>query len=789
MQTTRVRGLPRVVDDIQISPGLRDAPKNGVPPLTVLRAPRGYGKTSLLSTWLTRGIPLDQSHYIALTPASRSPEAFWEEISTGLGGEAEGPGGLLQNGDDHTRLLVIDNYHLAGADGDPTEVDEQLIDLLRRSENLFVILAGRSPRPIETLGAMALPVNVIGPKELRLDTDRLHLLATSLGVNLSRSQAVHLTDGVGGWPALLRTSLGHAALTGEEPELKLPALMSYLDVVIDDAGSPDLRRFVFSACSVDELTPEIARALTDTGSGAQLLRHTHSLGLLRRIPDTTAFEFPRAIKRALFEMMRAEEPDLAQHTYHILAKIQGGTADPFQLLRQAIDAGDWDGAIEVLQEDFVDLVTQRPGEAHELVSQLPVELQRDSSHAKVVLREALSVAPAPDVVLPWSAPVSTGGTTEILGEIGAGEPASWCEISALLTWGLAAAASGQMDMAVYILNRCWERAGQAEGFEPHAHVAASIISAVHAYQGEIHQARSWIAEGRELNGADSAAPPPSAQRGYAFAAAMTSTDAGEEDAGPLLAEITEPKHREIMWALIMFARARHTALHPQTYDVVSQANELRSAMRYMTKGSVSEAVLINALVELLFTLDMLPVVRELLNRLAPTDTATILHARLALAENDFPEAARYASQVPDSLSQFPRTVVERDIILASAAHGLGDFAGASEYFQRAIATIRGNGQVRPLALLPYYLFVALADGDEAVLTLWPGPEAPPGAPGALEQLTPREVQILRSLAHLSGPSAVAEAVGLSLNTVKTHVQSIYRKLGVKSRAEAVAHLK
>ena len=58
-------------------------------------------------------------------------------------------------------------------------------------------------------------------------------------------------------------------------------------------------------------------------------------------------------------------------------------------------------------------------------------------------------------------------------------------------------------------------------------------------------------------------------------------------------------------------------------------------------------------------------------------------------------------------------------------------------------------------------------------------------PNALvEPLTPQEQRVLRLLgAGLSNPEIAGELV-VSVNTIKTHLQSIYRKLGVNSRREA-----
>ena len=57
---------------------------------------------------------------------------------------------------------------------------------------------------------------------------------------------------------------------------------------------------------------------------------------------------------------------------------------------------------------------------------------------------------------------------------------------------------------------------------------------------------------------------------------------------------------------------------------------------------------------------------------------------------------------------------------------------------------------------------------------------------AATALTPREVDVLRMLAEGLGNKHVAARLGISEHTVKTHVTSIFEKLGVSTRAEAVA---
>ncbi len=56
----------------------------------------------------------------------------------------------------------------------------------------------------------------------------------------------------------------------------------------------------------------------------------------------------------------------------------------------------------------------------------------------------------------------------------------------------------------------------------------------------------------------------------------------------------------------------------------------------------------------------------------------------------------------------------------------------------------------------------------------------------IENLTPRELQVLRMLADGLGNKQIAAQLGLSDHTAKFHVAQILAKLGVRSRTEAVS---
>jgi DNA-binding NarL/FixJ family response regulator len=62
----------------------------------------------------------------------------------------------------------------------------------------------------------------------------------------------------------------------------------------------------------------------------------------------------------------------------------------------------------------------------------------------------------------------------------------------------------------------------------------------------------------------------------------------------------------------------------------------------------------------------------------------------------------------------------------------------------------------------------------------------PPAGEAVSTLSPREEEILRLLARGHRCKEAADALGIGVGTVNTHVRHIYEKLHVRSRAEAVA---
>jgi DNA-binding CsgD family transcriptional regulator len=103
---------------------------------------------------------------------------------------------------------------------------------------------------------------------------------------------------------------------------------------------------------------------------------------------------------------------------------------------------------------------------------------------------------------------------------------------------------------------------------------------------------------------------------------------------------------------------------------------------------------------------------------------------------------------------------------------------ADPAFAGVLARTSGEAQIRAAS-------GAVAEGLQVRTPAPPEPAgfAPPEAPRPL--LTPRELEILAQVGQGQGNKAIARRLGISAHTVKYHLEAIFAKLGVRSRAEAV----
>jgi LuxR family transcriptional regulator, maltose regulon positive regulatory protein len=158
-----------------------------------------------------------------------------------------------------------------------------------------------------------------------------------------------------------------------------------------------------------------------------------------------------------------------------------------------------------------------------------------------------------------------------------------------------------------------------------------------------------------------------------------------------------------------------------------------------------------------------------------TGVAYIALGRSTARRGGLAEAERLLDQALQVLPtdsyrvQYAQAMVE----LAGVRHARGDADGAHaavEGARQSIATFADPGMLG-----------SLLDRTERAVG-----RPVRRRPSAAEALTDRELVVLRLLATTLSQPEIAHELYVSVNTVRTHIQGIYRKLGVASRQEAVA---
>jgi LuxR family maltose regulon positive regulatory protein len=141
------------------------------------------------------------------------------------------------------------------------------------------------------------------------------------------------------------------------------------------------------------------------------------------------------------------------------------------------------------------------------------------------------------------------------------------------------------------------------------------------------------------------------------------------------------------------------------------------------------------------------------------------------------------------------SVIEILVLLALANHAQGNITSALAQLERALTLAEPEGYVRifvdespPMSAL---LREATKHGiapkyvNQLLASLGKSEGKKPITQPLIEPLSERELEVLRLLrTDLNGPEIARELI-VSLNTVRTHTQNIYAKLGVNNRRAAV----
>ena len=173
----------------------------------------------------------------------------------------------------------------------------------------------------------------------------------------------------------------------------------------------------------------------------------------------------------------------------------------------------------------------------------------------------------------------------------------------------------------------------------------------------------------------------------------------------------------------------------------------------------------------------------------------VARARFAFAARDVRRAEELLRAAPSVLAHTVATV-EAGVLGALVANARGHATRAVDLLAEAVALAAREGIRRPFFTLSgnrldeIFNRLRLLGGDspfiEQALSEARATRKLPTGAASRHGLSEREGEVLRYLPTMLTAAEIATDLGVSVNTVKAHMRSIYRKLGAARRSEAVA---
>src|SRR5919112_951400 len=265
--------------------------------LTVVSAPAGFGKTTLVADWSRQcGLPVA---WVSLDERDDDPIRFLSYLLAAIGTIHDGFGeatraflGSLPSSEElepvltalsneilelpHDFVLVLDDYHVLRS----RAIHEALAFLLEYAPPpMRLVLAGRGspPLPLASLRAEG-RLTELGEAELRFTFDETaDFLAVTMGLDLSGEGVAALEDGTEGW--IVGLQLAAHAVKGRGDEAGGPESFSggtrhvfdYLAEEVLSRQPEEVREFMLRTSVAETLSVPLCEALTDTDDGRSML--------------------------------------------------------------------------------------------------------------------------------------------------------------------------------------------------------------------------------------------------------------------------------------------------------------------------------------------------------------------------------------------------------------------------------------------------------------------------------------------------------------------------------------
>ena len=848
--------------------------------LTLVSAPAGFGKTTLVAEWIAGS---EGTAWLSLDARDNDPVRFWTyvvasldaaapELSSNAAALLQAPGAPLDVvvatliNDLETAaqdlVLVLDDYHLIES-ADIHESVAFLLDHLPPQIRLVIATRADPPLPLASLRASG-DLLEVRAADLRFTPDEAgSYFADAMDLALTAGDVEVLDSRTEGWIAALQ--LAALSMQGRDDPSSFVAefagddrfILDYLADEVLDHQSPDVRDFLLATSILPRLTGSLCAAVTGRDDAKAVLEDLERSNLFLVALDDrrTWYRYHHLFGDVLRARLADDRPDLVPELHRRASGWYAANGEPYDAITQALAGG-----LPVLAAELIEGASaamqraRQEGQLRSWLEALPPEVFDDRPvladtlagarmatgdptgvHALLDLAESrLADEPGRVVVdheayrqLPAMIAVHRAGLALLAGDPDGTithatraldlteerDPLQRGAASALL--GLACWSRGQLALAEeryaeaverfieggYVSDvlgvslaladiqlargrlrdaqATFERALALGVEQPGLRGAADMhvgLSEVLIERNELDQATAHLEISAELG--ESAGLPQHAYR-WRVTTARLRRALGDADGAlalidealPLYATDFSPPVRpvEALRARVQLARgardaaeawARQAGLGPDDpLAYVHEFEHITFARVLIARGAAEHDT-------------------------GAADLARSLLGRLL-------EAAEGGGRTGSSIEI---------LILLSAIHDAGgEQAAACDALREALRRAEPEGHIRLFlhagpAVTGILHTVATADGPSSYAATvhlaaeraqGSAPTAPPHRVALVDQLSERELDVLRLLrSDLSGPD-IARELHVSLNTLRTHTKHIYTKLGATNRREAL----
>jgi LuxR family maltose regulon positive regulatory protein len=360
---------PRLLDKIQAAHNYT---------LTLVSAPAGFGKTTLLSEWIRNNQPPIPTAWLSLEEADDNTSRFWEYFIAALRTLQPDIGGItlellhatqpmpveymltpLVNdltGIEQDSLMILDDYHFIQSEPIHSGVNIMLEHL---PPQLHLVIATRAdpPLPLAHFRGRG-TILEIGVDDLRFTTEEAAALLTGLGAPaLSSGDIEALNARAEGWVVGLKMAMltirGEKDISGFVSDFTGTQryIMDYLIEEVLHRQSPEIRDFLLKTSVLERLNEPLCDAVTGRSDGQEMLTSLEkdNLFLIPLDESRQWYRYEHLFAELLQHRLEIEFGLEKSNELHRLASgWHEGNGFPEKAIDHALAAQDWEKAIDLI---------------------------------------------------------------------------------------------------------------------------------------------------------------------------------------------------------------------------------------------------------------------------------------------------------------------------------------------------------------------------------------------------------------------------------------------------------